>query len=198
MDDGDAPTSWSATKIACVCAADDQPPVVLPYLNTDAFVSGGITDNDPKILVKCFDDHGMNVSGVSLGHDLTAVLDGNVLETIILNDFYESAQDSSRKGQAIYPLRNLEVGRHTLRVKGWDIANNSGEGYTEFVVAEDGKAADPVGELADLQDRVERGQARHVIARAQARSAELMEAIFGWKIRWSRTRCCATSWPHLR
>ncbi|MBP6827856.1 MAG: type IX secretion system sortase PorU, partial [Saprospiraceae bacterium] len=120
---------------------DDQPPVVLPYLNTDAFVSGGITDNDPKILVKCFDDHGMNVSGVSLGHDLTAVLDGNVLETIILNDFYESAQDSSRKGQAIYPLRNLEVGRHTLRVKGWDIANNSGEGYTEFVVAEDGKAA---------------------------------------------------------
>jgi hypothetical protein len=28
-----------------------------------------------------------------------------------------------------------------LLVKGWDIANNSGEGYTEFVVAEDGKAA---------------------------------------------------------
>ncbi|MBX2893563.1 MAG: type IX secretion system sortase PorU [Saprospiraceae bacterium] len=120
---------------------DDQPPIVTPYLNTDAFVFGGITDNSPKILVKCSDDYGMNVSGVSLGHDLTAVLDGNVLETIVLNDFYESELDNFRKGQAIYPLRNLSVGRHTLHVKGWDIANNSGEGYTEFVVAEDGKAA---------------------------------------------------------
>lgn len=120
---------------------DDQPPLVQPFLNTDAFVTGGITDNDPKVLVKCTDDYGMNVSGVSLGHDLTAVLDGNVLETIVLNDFYESEQDNYRKGQAIYPLRNLAPGRHTLSVKGWDIANNSGEGYTEFVVAEDGKAA---------------------------------------------------------
>jgi len=120
---------------------DNTPPLVQPFLNTDAFVTGGITDADPKVLVKCSDDYGMNVSGTSLGHDLTAVLDGNVLETIILNDFYASAQDDSRQGQAIYPLRNLTPGRHTLRVKGWDIANNTSEGYTEFLVAENGKAA---------------------------------------------------------
>jgi hypothetical protein len=83
----------------------------------------------------------MNVTGVSLGHDLTAVLDGNVLETFILNDFYESEQDNYRRGQAVYPLRSLAPGKHTLKAKGWDIANNPGEGYTEFVVAEDGKAA---------------------------------------------------------
>jgi len=41
----------------------------------------------------------------------------------------------------VYPLRNLATGRHKLRVKGWDIANNPGEGYTEFVVAENGKVA---------------------------------------------------------
>lgn len=120
---------------------DNHPPVVQVFLNTDAFVSGGITDNAPKILIKCSDDYGMNVSGTSLGHDLTAVLDGNALETIVLNEFYQSAQDDSRKGQAVYPLNNLAPGRHTLAVKGWDVANNSGEGYTEFVVAENGKAA---------------------------------------------------------
>jgi hypothetical protein len=120
---------------------DDTPPSVQPFLNTDAFVFGGITNNDPKVLVKCSDDYGMNVSGASLGHDLTAVLDDNALETIILNDFYTSEQDNYRRGQAVFPLRNLSPGRHTLRVKGWDIANNPGEGYTEFVVAEDGKAA---------------------------------------------------------
>ncbi|MEO6759349.1 MAG: type IX secretion system sortase PorU, partial [Saprospiraceae bacterium] len=120
---------------------DDQPPLVQPFLNTDAFVLGGITNSDPKVLIKCSDDYGMNVSGTSLGHDLVATLDDNVLESIVLNDFYESEKDNFRKGQAVYPLRNLSVGRHKLRVKGWDIANNPGEGYTEFVVAESGKAA---------------------------------------------------------
>jgi hypothetical protein len=120
---------------------DEKPPLVQPFLNTDAFVYGGVTDTDPKILVKCADDFGMNVSGASLGHDLTAVLDGNVLETIILNDFYQSEPNEYRKGTAIYPLRNLSPGRHTLQVKGWDIANNPGEGYTEFIVAENGKVA---------------------------------------------------------
>jgi len=120
---------------------DDTPPVVQAFLNTDAFAFGGITDNNPKVMVKCSDDYGMNVTGTSIGHDLTAVLDGNVLETLVLNEFYESTQGDARKGEAIYPLRNLSAGRHTLQVKGWDIANNPGEGYTEFVVAEDGKAA---------------------------------------------------------
>jgi hypothetical protein len=83
----------------------------------------------------------MNVTGVSLGHDLVAVLDGNQLEAIILNDFYESEQDNFRGGQAVYPLRNLTPGKHTLYAKGWDVANNSGEGYTEFFVTEDAKAA---------------------------------------------------------
>jgi len=120
---------------------DDTPPIVQAFLNTDAFAFGGITDNNPKVMVKCSDDYGMNVTGSSIGHDLTAVLDGNVLETLVLNEFYESAQGDARKGEAIYPLRNLSTGRHTLQVKGWDVANNPGEGYTEFVVAEDGQAA---------------------------------------------------------
>ncbi len=120
---------------------DNTPPLVQAFLNTDAFAFGGITDNNPKVLVKCADDYGMNVTGTSIGHDLTAILDGNVLETIVLNEFYESAQGDARKGQAIYPLRNLSTGRHTLQVKGWDVANNPGEGFTEFVVAENGKVA---------------------------------------------------------
>ncbi|MCS7035859.1 MAG: type IX secretion system sortase PorU [Saprospiraceae bacterium] len=120
---------------------DDTPPVIQVFLNNEDFVQGGITNRSPILLVKCTDDYGMNVTGAGLGHDLTAVLDDNTLETLVLNDFYESAQDDARRGQALYPLRGLAPGRHTIRAKGWDVANNSGEGYTEFVVAEDGKAA---------------------------------------------------------
>ena len=120
---------------------DDKPPLVQVFLNTDAFVSGGVTDDDVKILVKCTDDNGMNVSGTSLGHDLVAVLDDNVVASIVLNEFYESALDNPREGKVLYPISNLAAGKHTLKVKGWDIANNSGDGYTEFVVAATGKAA---------------------------------------------------------
>jgi hypothetical protein len=119
---------------------DDTPPTVQVFLNTDAFAFGGITNSTPVILVKCSDDFGMNVTGAGLGHDLTAVLNGNVQETIVLNDFYQSNLDDALSGQATYPLRGLAPGRHTLLVKGWDVANNSGESYTEFVVADDGKA----------------------------------------------------------
>ncbi len=120
---------------------DEAPPTVQVYLNSEDFIFGGITHPNPTLLVKCSDDNGMNVTGAGLGHDLTVVIDDNVLETLVLNDFYESAQDDARRGQALYPLRALSVGRHTVRAKGWDVANNVGEGYTEFVVAEDGKAA---------------------------------------------------------
>ncbi len=120
---------------------DDTPPIIQVFLNNEDFVLGGIINQNPILLVKCSDDYGMNVTGAGLGHDLTAVLNDNVLETLVLNDFYESAQDDPRRGQALYPLRGLAPGRYTVRAKGWDVANNPGEGFTEFVVADDGKAA---------------------------------------------------------
>ncbi|MEC7158833.1 MAG: oxidoreductase, partial [Bacteroidota bacterium] len=41
---------------------------------------------------------------------------------------------SFTQGEVYYPLSNLEDGRHSIRVRAWDVSNNSGEGYTEFVV----------------------------------------------------------------
>ncbi|MCB0583030.1 MAG: T9SS type A sorting domain-containing protein, partial [Phaeodactylibacter sp.] len=55
--------------------------------------------------------------------------------TYLLNDFYESELDDYTRGTVRYPLSKLPEGRHNIRVKAWDVANNSSEGYTEFVVA---------------------------------------------------------------
>jgi hypothetical protein len=120
---------------------DDQPPVVLVFMNDDKFVTGGTTDANPRIYAKISDDYGINVSGTSIGHDLTSVLDANVQETLVLNDFYQSNLDNAKAGVVTYPLNNIEPGVHKVTVKAWDIANNSGEGYTEFVVANDGQSA---------------------------------------------------------
>lgn len=115
--------------------ADDQGPVVDVYMNSLDFVFGSITNADPLLLVRLRDDNGINVVGNSIGHDLEAVLDDNTQNSLLLNDFFESELDDYTKGQVRYPIASLTEGLHKIRVKAWDIANNSNEGYTEFVVA---------------------------------------------------------------
>ena len=117
---------------------DNQGPDVKVYMNTEDFVRGGITDNNPNLLVELYDENGINTVGNSIGHDLTGKLttpEGQE-EEYILNDFYESTQDDYTSGTVIYPLKNLQPGLHTIKVKAWDVYNNPGEGDTEFVVAE--------------------------------------------------------------
>ena len=115
--------------------SDEQPPVVEVFMNDEDFAFGGITDANPTLLVKLSDDLGINTAGAGIGHDLTGNLDDNTSQTYILNDFYESELDNPRKGEVRYPLNNIPEGRHTVKVKAWDVSNNSAEGYTEFVVA---------------------------------------------------------------
>ncbi|PHN07095.1 type IX secretion system sortase PorU [Flavilitoribacter nigricans] len=120
---------------------DDQGPLVEVFMNTEDFAFGGITGEDPTLLVRLTDDNGINVVGNSIGHDLEGVLNEDTENTYVLNDFYEAAEDDYRKGIVRYPLYDLPNGRHQIRVKAWDIANNSSEGYTEFVVANSAEIA---------------------------------------------------------
>ncbi len=116
-------------------AEDNTGPEVNIFMNNENFAFGGVTDENPLMLVKLQDENGINTVGSGIGHDMTAVLDGDTKNTIVLNEFYEAALDNYKKGKVEYPLSGLEDGRHTLKVKAWDVHNNSGEGYTEFVVA---------------------------------------------------------------
>ena len=121
--------------------ADKEGPQVDVFMNTIDFVFGGITDENPTLLVVLEDENGINVVGNSIGHDLEAVLDDNTQNSFLLNDFYEAKQDDYTQGEVRYPLNALEEGLHTLQVKAWDVANNPSEGYTEFVVANTAEVA---------------------------------------------------------
>ncbi|MEM6316341.1 MAG: type IX secretion system sortase PorU [Bacteroidota bacterium] len=122
-------------------AIDNQGPTVEVFMNDSTFIFGGTTNANPTLLVLLSDDNGINVSGTSIGHDLTAVLDNNTQNTFLLNEFYEAAQDDFRRGIVRFPLSDLPMGTHEIRVRAWDVFNNSAEGITEFVVADDAEAA---------------------------------------------------------
>jgi hypothetical protein len=121
--------------------SDNQGPTVDVYMNSEDFVYGGITDSEPTLLVVLEDDNGINVTGNSIGHDLSGVLDQNSANTFILNDFYEAELDDYTKGKVRFPLSDLAVGEHEIRINAWDIANNNSEGFTKFTVVESEKVA---------------------------------------------------------
>jgi len=115
---------------------DNEGPEIDLFLNDERFVSGGITDETPVLLAKLFDENGINTVGNGIGHDLTAVIDGETANPIVLNDYYTADLDSYQSGSIRYTVPRLEKGKHTLTVKVWDVNNNSSEQTIDFVVQE--------------------------------------------------------------
>lgn len=120
---------------------DTDGPEIDLYMNDENFVFGGITNEEPILLAKVFDSNGINTVGSGIGHDITAILDENTSNAVILNDYYESDLDTYTSGSVTYPFSKLEEGTHTLTFKIWDVHNNSNEATTEFVVAESAELA---------------------------------------------------------
>jgi hypothetical protein len=118
--------------------ADNKGPIVEPFMGDEMFRDGGLTGSNTLLYVRLTDSSGINVSGNSVGHDLTAVLDGDEEHPYILNDYYESENGTYKRGHASFPISGLSDGSHTFVVKAWDVYNNSGTGTVHFVVG-DGK-----------------------------------------------------------
>jgi flagellar hook assembly protein FlgD len=71
-------------------------------------------------------------------------LDENVEQPYILNDYYETAPNTYQRGFVNFPVAGLANGRHTIRVKAWDVNNNSGDGSVDFMVVD--------GQVVDIQN----------------------------------------------
>ena len=106
------------------------------FMNDTLFVNGGITDANPILLAHIFDLSGINTVGNGIGHDITAVLDGNTANPYVLNDFYEANKDDYTRGIIRFPLYNLAKGEHSISLKVWDVFNNSSEKTINFVVTD--------------------------------------------------------------
>lgn len=120
---------------------DNEGPQVQLYMNDEKFAFGGMTDENPTVLLKLKDENGINTTGNGIGHDISGELDGNKQAAFIMNDFYEATENDYTSGKVSYPLKDLVEGRHTLDVKAWDVYNNSSSATTEFVVATSAKMA---------------------------------------------------------
>ncbi|PZU86159.1 MAG: hypothetical protein DI529_09100 [Chryseobacterium sp.] len=125
---------------------DSEPPGVNLYMNNTNFANGGITDQNPMLLACVKDNMGINSTGAGIGHDITFVLDGDVVNTTSINDYYTSGDGNGcnhgdladyQKGSVTFPLKSLTPGEHQLVFKVWDINNNSTSSTLNFVVKDE-------------------------------------------------------------
>ncbi|GGG53665.1 type IX secretion system sortase PorU [Epilithonimonas arachidiradicis] len=125
---------------------DAEPPVANLYMNNTNFANGGITDQNPMLLACIKDNIGINSTGAGIGHDITVVLDGDIINTTALNDYFSSGENNGctftglqdyQIGSVTFPFRNLAPGEHQLVFKVWDINNNSTSSTLNFVVKDE-------------------------------------------------------------
>ncbi len=117
--------------------ADNKGPEIQLYMDSQDFQSGDKTSKNPTLLASISDENGINTVGTGIGHDITAILDNDYSTVLVLNKYYRAEKDDYTSGSLQYPLRNLSEGIHTLKLKAWDVANNSSEVEIEFEVSGD-------------------------------------------------------------
>lgn len=125
---------------------DNEAPGVNLFMNNTNFANGGITDQNPMLLACVKDNFGINSTGAGIGHDITFVLDGDVVNTTSVNDYFSSGDGNGcsftdlkdyQKGSVTFPLKSLTPGEHQLVFKVWDINNNSSSSTLNFVVKDE-------------------------------------------------------------
>ena len=115
---------------------DTEGPEIMLYMNDTTFRSGDITHENPVLYAKVYDESGINTVGNSIGHDITAILNGDTENPYKLNDFYASDLKGYQSGTVQYPFSNLEPGEHEVTFRIWDVFNNSSEASLKFVVVD--------------------------------------------------------------
>lgn len=116
---------------------DNQGPVIDLFLDTPDFMPGDRVSKNPLLLAYLSDENGINTVGSGIGHDITAILDDDHSNVMVLNNYYQANQGDFTSGIIRFPLKDLQEGKHTLKLKAWDVANNSTEVEIDFVVTAD-------------------------------------------------------------
>jgi hypothetical protein len=113
---------------------DSVGPEISIYFDTPSFRSGDVVSSNTTLIVELHDKSGINSSANSIGHRLEAWIDESA-KSIDLTDSYKGQIDSYQTGTAEYRFNGLNPGTHTIKVRAWDVYNNSSIAEAKFTVS---------------------------------------------------------------
>jgi hypothetical protein len=103
-------------------------------LNSNNFSDGDNVNESPLLLASVSDESGINFSNAGIGHNMTLTLDGNVTYSDVSSYYTAVEAEKGSAGNISYGLSDLSNGHHTLKLKVWDVFNNSSEKTISFNV----------------------------------------------------------------
>jgi hypothetical protein len=106
------------------------------YLNDPSFTNGATVNTTPLFVASLRDENGINLSGSSVGHDMTLTIDGRTASTYTLNEDYRNTSSEDGGGIVTFLIPTLSVGEHFAEFVVWDVYNNSTHAGFTFRVAE--------------------------------------------------------------
>ncbi|MEJ2595030.1 MAG: type IX secretion system sortase PorU, partial [bacterium] len=113
---------------------DDQGPDINLYLDNRSFISGEKTSGRPLLIADISDEHGVSFTGNSLGRDITMHLDDDLVNSMVLNEYFDYHLNSYQSGTLEYQMETITQGWHTLELKAWDLQNNSTTEQIDFYI----------------------------------------------------------------
>lgn len=114
-------------------ASDDVtgPEIRTMYLNNAGFKDGDTVNETPFLVASFYDESGINLSSIDIGHNIVLTIDGRTSITG-MESFY--SQDTEKVGHLNYQLDELAPGSHTMRLRLWDVLGNMSEKTISFNV----------------------------------------------------------------
>lgn len=106
---------------------DIQGPEIEMYLNEPNFVDGDFSSPDAVLHIRLTDPQGIHFLGNSIGRDIVLTHIDAVRTEFLMNDLFVPSVDNFRSGSITFPMTGLAQGEHHIKIKVWDLHNNSSE-----------------------------------------------------------------------
>lgn len=86
------------------------------------------------MIAQLYDTSGINATGNGIGHDIVLVKNNDERNSIVLNSFFSTELNQYQRGEIRYQLATLSEGKYQLKLKAWDLVNNSNQAILDFKV----------------------------------------------------------------
>ncbi len=113
---------------------DNTGPSISLFLDDTTFVFGDNVTASPIFIASLTDSSGINIISNDVGKDLVLTIDERSDLNFVVNNYYTPSSSTFQKGEVVFPINELEDGRHSLEFKAFDNQNNSSKAYTEFII----------------------------------------------------------------
>ncbi len=114
---------------------DGEGPEIEIFFDNANYVSSYLVDPDPNLIVKLFDETGLNTTGTGVGHKLEGILNDDEGNPIDFTDYFVGELDAGGKqGEINYQFNKMSDGDYALEVKAWDVFNNFSNEESFFTV----------------------------------------------------------------